>query len=435
MNKKYVKIEGIHCEHCIDIITNELLKNKKIDKVSIKNNIAYITYKDNLSNKEIIKTIKKIDYFTKEEYISDNLKDLNNHIKLKEFIIIILVILILWFLINKIFGFNIFNVIPNIDNNITYGMLFVTGILTSIHCISMCGAINLIAIIDQEKKNYKRPILYNLGRVISYTIIGGIVGGIGSIFSFNDTVKGIIILIASIIMLLMALNMLGLIDFRLPYINRLKIKNKSHNALIIGLLNGLMPCGPLQAMQMYALSTGSIIKGALSMFLFSLGTVPLMLFIGIFYNLIKGKGKIIINKIASILILIFSIVMLNRGLLALGLDITKVFVDYGNFTKTTLTEEYQVIEFDLDYNNYKDIIVQKDIPVKMIIHVDEKYLTGCNNEIHIRDFNIQKKLEVGENIIEFTPTKEGVYTYTCWMEMIKNNIKVIDDIKYFEGEK
>ena len=128
----------------------------------------------------------------------------------------------------------------------------------------------LIAIIDQEKKNYKRPILYNLGRVISYTIIGGIVGGIGSIFSFNDTVKGIIILIASIIMLLMALNMLGLIDFRLPYINRLKIKNKSHNALIIGLLNGLMPCGPLQAMQMYALSTGSIIKGALSMFLFSL---------------------------------------------------------------------------------------------------------------------------------------------------------------------
>ncbi|MBP5683993.1 MAG: sulfite exporter TauE/SafE family protein, partial [Bacilli bacterium] len=338
-------------------------------------------------------------------------------------------------LINKIFGFNIFNVIPNIDNNITYGMLFVTGILTSIHCISMCGAINLIAIIDQEKKNYKRPILYNLGRVISYTIIGGIVGGIGSIFSFNDTVKGIIILLASIIMLLMALNMLGIIDFRLPYINRLKIKNKSHNALIIGLLNGLMPCGPLQAMQMYALSTGSIIKGTLSMFLFSLGTVPLMLFIGIFYNLIKGKGKIIINKIASILILIFSIVMLNRGLLALGLDITKVFVDYGNFTKTTLTEEYQVIEFDLDYNNYKDIIVQKDIPVKMIIHVDEKYLTGCNNEIHIRDFNIQKKLEVGENIIEFTPTKEGVYTYTCWMEMIKNNIKVIDDINYFEGEK
>ena len=107
--------------------------------------------------------------------------------------------------------------------------------------------------------------------------------------------NGIIILVASLIMLLMSFNMLGIIEFRLPFINKIKLKTKSRNSFIIGLLNGLMPCGPLQAMQVYALSTGSFIKGALSMFLFSLGTVPLMLLVGIFYNLIKGKGKIIIN--------------------------------------------------------------------------------------------------------------------------------------------
>ena len=71
----------------------------------------------------------------------------------------------------------------------------------------------------------------------------------------------------------------------------------------------------------------------------------------------------------------------------------------------------------------------------MIIHVDKKYLTGCNGELEIKEFNINKKLEVGDNVIEFTPTKEGTYTYTCWMNMIKNNIKVIDDIKYFKGDK
>lgn len=435
MKKKYVKIDGIHCEHCIDTITNELLKNEKIEKVSIKNNIAHISYDGNLSNREIIKAVKKVEYFTKEEYISDNLKKIDNRIELKEFAIITFVILFIWLLINRVFGFNIFNVIPNTDSNITYGMLFVTGILTSIHCVSMCGAINLMAIIDNKNKNYTRPVLYNLGRVISYTIIGGIVGGIGNVLSINDTVKGIIILIAGVIMLLMSFNMLGILDFRLPIIQKLKIRNKSNNALIIGFLNGLMPCGPLQAMQVYALSTGSVLKGALSMFLFSLGTIPLMLFIGIFYNLIKGKGKIIINKIASVLILILSIVMLNRGLLALGFDITKVFNDYGEFTKTTIEEDYQIVEFDLGYNDYEDIIVQKDIPVRMVIHVDKKYLTGCNNEINLRDFNIKKKLEVGDNIIEFTPTRTGTYTYTCWMEMIKNNIKVIDDEKYFKEGK
>ena len=433
MKKKYVKIDGIHCEHCIDTITNELLKNKNIKDVIIKNNIAHISYNNKLTNKEIIDTITSIDYITKNEYISDNLKDLDSKISIIEFIIILLALLLVWFIINKIFGYNIFNVIPNIDSNITYGMLFITGILTSIHCISMCGAINLVAVYDTNK-NYKRPLLYNLGRVISYTLIGGLVGLIGSIFTLSNIANGIVILIASLIMLLMSFNMLGIIDFKLPF-KRIRIKRKTRNAFVVGLLNGLMPCGPLQAMQVYALSTGSFIKGALSMFLFSLGTVPLMLMVGVIYNLVKGNGKIIINKIASVLILILSLVMLNRGLSTLGINFNKVFTDYDNYTKSVIKDDYQEVRFDLEYNDYEDVIVQKGVPVKMIIHVDKKYLTGCNSELELKDFNKKVKLEVGDNVIEFTPENTGTYTYTCWMNMIKNNIKVVDDINYFKGDK
>ncbi len=60
----------------------------------------------------------------------------------------------------------------------------------------------------------------------------------------------------------------------------------------------------------------------------------------------------------------------------------------------------------------------------MTIHGDKKYLTGCNNELEITEFNIKKKLEEGDNIIYFTPTKEGMFTYTCWMGMVKNKIIV-----------
>ena len=63
----------------------------------------------------------------------------------------------------------------------------------------------------------------------------------------------------------------------------------------------------------------------------------------------------------------------------------------------------------------------------MIINVSEKYLTWCNNEIIINEYGIKQELEVGENIIEFTPTKKGNITYTCWMNMIKNTIKVVDN--------
>lgn len=433
MKKIYIKIDGMHCTHCENTIKASLLKINNISSVEFDGFIACVTYIGKINKEAIRKAIVDKGYITKDEYISEDIKKLKNNIKLKEFLVISLTIILIVILIYKIFGFNVFNAIPTIDSNITYGMLFITGLLTSIHCISMCGAINLMAVLDTSiKRNLKRPILYNLGRLISYTLLGGIVGLLGSVFQVNNTISGIIIIIASILMLLMSLNMLGILKPK--RFNFFKYKIKSRNPFIIGILNGIMPCGPLQAMQVYALTTGSFIKGALSMFLFGLGTVPLMLFTGVILNMVKGKGKIIINKVSSVLILLLSIVMLNRGLLSLNIDVLKILNNYDNFTASILKDDYQVVEFDLSYDDYEDIILQKNIPVKMIINVDKKYLTGCNNELIIEEFGIKYELKVGENIIEFTPTKEETITYTCWMYMIKNTIKVIDDEEYFKGE-
>lgn len=430
MSKIYIKIDGIHCNHCEDTIKKELLKLENISNVSFNGYIACITYNDKLNYMDIINKINKLGYYTKMEYISDNINDLDNKIKLKEFILISLLIIITIVIIYKIFGFNIFNFIPTIDSNITYGMLFITGVLTSIHCISMCGSINLIASINHDYKiSLKRPILYNLGRIISYTLIGGVVGLLGKIITINNIVSGIIIIFASLIMFLMALSMLGIVKFRFKLFN---LKLHSRNPFIIGLLNGLMPCGPLQAMQLYALSTGSIIKGSLSMLLFGLGTVPLMLMVGTVLNLVNGKGKVFINKLSSILILFLSLIMFNRGLLALNIDLFEGLNNYDDFVVADIIDNYQVISFDLTYDNYQNIIVQKDIPVKIIINVDKKYLTGCNNEINIDNFNIKQELKIGPNIIEFLPTKTGNITYTCWMDMIKNTIKVVDNIEDYK---
>lgn len=323
--------------------------------------------------------------------------------------------------------------IPTIDSKLTYGMLFITGLLTSLHCISMCGAINMVAVINQNtNKRLKIPIFYNLGRIISYTLLGAFTGLIGNIISINKTVMGIIIIMSAIIMFFMSLNMLGVLNLKNIKLPRTKLKVKS--PFVIGLLNGIMPCGPLQAMQVYALSTSSPIKGALSMLIFGLGTVPLMLTTGIVLNITKGKTKVLLNKIASVLILILSITMLNRGLTSLEINIVTPSNNYTNYEKATLKKNYQVVKINLDYDNYKDILVQKDIPVKLIINVEKDKLTGCNNQILINKFGIKKDLQEGENIIEFTPSKLENYTYTCWMNMIKNNIKVIDNKKYFKGE-
>ena len=82
----------------------------------------------------------------------------------------------------------------------------------------------------------------------------------------------------------------------------------------------------------------------------------------------------------------------------------------------------------MDYGSYPVITVQAGVPVKWTIHVDEKKLTGCNNEIIVPAYNLDIPLAAGENIVEFTPGQTGVVPYTCWMGMIRSSIYVVDDL-------
>ncbi len=422
MYKIFIKIEGITCDNCRSRIRKALLKIDGINEVNFNKDTACIISDKKIDGLKLINTINKVGYYTKEEYITNDYSNNN----LKDFLIILIILLLFYLLINKTFGYNIFNSLPTMDKNTTYFMLFITGLLTSIHCVSMCGAIVFSASIN----GFKRSLLYNLGRLISYSLLGGVVGLIGSVFVINETLNGIIIIASALLMLLMSLSMLNIINFHLP---SFKLKSKSRNTFLIGLLNGLMPCGPLQAMQVYALSTGSFLKGMFSMFLFCLGTIPLMLMLGLTLNILKGKKKVILNKFATVLIFVLSISMLIRGLNTLGI-ITNKSNDYQDYIKSTLYEDYQEVITDLNYADYGDIIVQKGIKVRLIINADESKLIGCNNNINIKEYNISKQLNVGENVIEFIPEKEGIYSMNCLMNMISNKIKVIDDIGYFKGD-
>ena len=101
-------------------------------------------------------------------------------------------------------------------------------------------------------------MLYNMGRVCSYTLTGALLGVLGSVVSISVEVRAGIGLFAGICMLLMALNMLDL----LPFLRKIHIpcpkRIQSGSAFGVGLCNGLMPCDPLQAMQLVAVASGSV---------------------------------------------------------------------------------------------------------------------------------------------------------------------------------
>jgi sulfite exporter TauE/SafE len=175
-------------------------------------------------------------------------------------------------------------------------------------------------------------LAYNGGRVISYTLIGGIVGAVGSMLTPSGYFRGIVALAAGVFMLIMGLNMMGLFPAlrnilpRLPAffpggIDRARTRaGTGKGPFVVGLLNGLMPCGPLQAMQLYALGTGSFFLGALSMLLFSLGTTPLMFGLGALSSILSARFTRIMMRVSAALVIILGIMMLNNGLALSGFN-------------------------------------------------------------------------------------------------------------------
>lgn len=216
-------------------------------------------------------------------------------------------------------------------------------------------------------------------------------------------------------------------NLRMPKVlSRLNGENRKREPFLVGLLNGLMPCGPLQAMQLYALGTGSVFAGAISAFFFSMGTVPLMFGLGALSSILNGKFTRKIMKTSAALVIVLGIIMFNRGL---GLSGISVF-DPGTEASSiaSVKGNIQTVTTNLESGRYTPITVQKGIPVKWTIQADEADLNGCNNPITIPKYRYTKELSSGDNVIEFIPEQEGNIVYTCWMGMIRSNITVVEDL-------
>ncbi|AWK52828.1 heavy metal transport/detoxification protein [Clostridium beijerinckii] len=445
IKREIIKVYDMTCISCENRVERAL---KKVDGVinamaSYSNQQVTVEYNNEICTKEQLnEAINKAGYSTKN----------SSNIKFAGFFIVVAAILLIG---NSTSGFDMSAKL----NNASYMVLFIVGMLTSIHCVGMCGGIMLtqslskdsIVIENQNKfKTLMPAILYNAGRVTSYTIIGGIVGALGSVLSLSLNVKAGLQIFAGLFMVIMGLNMAGFSAFRkfnikLPW-SSCKVKNKPKAPFLVGMLNGLMPCGPLQTMQLYALGTGSAAAGALSMFIFSLGTVPLMLVFGAISGFLsKGYTKQLL-KFSGFLVIILGIIMGNRGLALAGVGVPSVSTltqslsgseaqaATSNAAKPTMENGVQVIRMTADNNGYTPnaFYVQKGIPVKWIITGSQ--INSCNNAVVVPSLNIQKTLKSGENVIEFTPGDKDI-NFSCWMGMIRGVIKVTDNLDSVDTSK
>jgi hypothetical protein len=205
-------------------------------------------------------------------------------------------------------------------------------------------------------------------------------------------------------------------------------------------------------MQLYALSTGSPIKGGISMFLFCAGTIPLMFALGAASSaLSSAKGQVFSRRVmraGAVLVAALGLVMFSNGWNLTGFSVTgfanplsrtpsfksvyaQAAPDSSGFSPLIppAKNDVQTINSTLLPNRYPAITVQQGIPVRWIINAPPGSINGCNNRMIIREYGIQHTFKQGENVIEFTPAKAGTFRYSCWMGMINSTITVLAETK------
>ncbi|HML68295.1 MAG TPA: sulfite exporter TauE/SafE family protein [Clostridia bacterium] len=461
-------IDGMTCISCQNKIEKKLRNTAGVQNANVSYNAgtAVVAYNpDIISIKNIVQIIQKLGYQASSARQKPNTS---------RTVGLLIIIVALYVLLEQFGVLNLLAPSQLAQANMGYGMLFVIGLITSVHCVAMCGGINLSQCIqggvrrpdqvsnagntrassrnrqlasedgqlpkqDNRASSLRPAFLYNLGRVISYTVVGFIVGALGSVINFSSTAQGVLKLIAGVFMVIMGVNMLGIFPWlrkltpRMPKIFARKInseKSKSNSPLFVGLLNGLMPCGPLQAMQIYALSTGNPFAGALSMLLFSLGTVPLMFGLGALSSVLSKKFTRKVAMAGAVLVVVLGLSMFTQGWGLSGLSLGSVFprtaAAASQTVDSTVTDGVQVVRSELSSGKYPAITVQAGIPVKWIINAPEGSINGCNNRMLIPEYDIEHEFKTGENIIEFTPTTAGTFSYSCWMGMIRSTISVTE---------
>jgi sulfite exporter TauE/SafE/copper chaperone CopZ len=451
MTTKKFKIKGMHCNSCSNLIENSLKNKVNSVSVSFSKEEAVIDFDESkISEKEIKNIIKKLGY---ECDSTCEIKTRNDQrISPQAWFAIIASIALI---IVALFYFNIIDLpklpeiaLPQGGDNIGLGLIFLIGILTGFHCVSMCGGFVVSYTAKNAlngHKNYTQHFAYGGAKVISYTIVGGIFGLIGGIIAFSVGLRAGVAIFAGVFMIFYSLSMFGFKFFRKFQLNprfltkftikaQENAKGQYKGPIITGLLNGLfIACGPLQAMYLYAAGTGSFASGAIALAVFGLGTLPVMIIFGSFASVVSHKTTKKILKISAVIVLILGLIMLNRGLSMIGSPYSfsaiqskfaSTSVASATGTGAVLTNGVQEINMDVDASGYSpnSFVLKKGVPVKWNVNVIE--LTGCNQELVSNQYNIDKQLKKGLNIIEFTPDKEGTISFTCGMGMLHGSFIV-----------
>ncbi|MCB0653432.1 MAG: sulfite exporter TauE/SafE family protein [Saprospiraceae bacterium] len=205
---------------------------------------------------------------------------------------------------------------------------FTIGLFGSLHCVGMCGPIAIALPYKKENKlvMLASGLLYNLGRVTTYSFLGLFIGFIGKgvfLAGFQQWLSiglGILMLIIALFSIPVESKIYSLSFVQKPYaklrslLGRFLTKNSWQALYLTGVLNGFLPCGLVYLAIVGAVSMASLEQGVAYMALFGLGTIPLMLMVSLAGSVVSIRFKTVVRKLYPVFMVAFAALLIARGL-------------------------------------------------------------------------------------------------------------------------
>ncbi|MDO8963119.1 MAG: sulfite exporter TauE/SafE family protein [Coriobacteriia bacterium] len=341
---------------------------------------------------------------------------------------------------------------------LTLGAFFACGLATSVHCVFMCGGLVLtyaVGTADGQGLWHRLlpHLVYQGAKTLSYAFVAL---GLGSLVALAGTavdssgIRNFVMLAAGVYMVLLGLGMTGRFPalryltprpprFLVASLSRTRKRSVDDTAagtpslvtpLIFGLLTGLMPCAPLIAAQAGAMAAESPVSGAALMASFGLGTAPLMLAFGFGSAFLSRQVRTRLQVVAALAVILFGLVILDRGLVAVGSPVSLTALRSAVIERTTpgagsTTGADGVAEVRIAIVNtvcVPDVVyIPADREVRLI--VDRREAAPCSDQLAIPALGVLADLAPDAvTTVTVPPAPAGEYALTCGMAMMSGRI-------------
>jgi len=332
-SKKYTfHVAGMHCNACILLTESELSEHPNITsaKSSLKTHSVEVC--GDFGEMPLQSIAEELSSLLKKHGYRLSVEKQHGEKRWADFKVAVpvaLVFIILFILLQKT------GLVSLVDaSDISYGTTFLIGIIASLStCMAVVGGLllSMSATFAKEGDTVRPQLLFHSGRLLSFFILGGVIGAIGSNFSLNTSATFVLSLLIGIAMLILGVNLLDVF----PWVKRFQPSmpaflskkamgiskfNHTLTPFLVGIATFFLPCGFTQSMQLYTLSTGSFMAGGFTMLSFALGTLPVLSLISFSsFNIQKSPKAGIFFKSAGLIVILFSIINIANSLVIIGL--------------------------------------------------------------------------------------------------------------------